>query len=367
MGSHTICHLLPKALFCISMTATGASMDCALELLNEGKRDLLVSAIPDAVANFSKCCEMLVSLKGEMGVECAEAYFYYGKALLELSRVESGVLGNAPDGVDMESETAPTKTSPAKGVIVEDSEGMPIVEDAEGLPTEKKEEIEEKVADALEENFDKHEMLAKAHNADNTEEMTEEDTGDDEMETDVEKNEEPGNLEQAWQMFDLAKVIYGKAKNEVKECESLALLGEVSLENSNFKQAVEDLTTCLVKRLKALPEDSRSIAETHYQLGVAQAHCEDFVNAEKSLKAAISVLDKRVVNLKKMEVSENIKKELAELHTLCYDIKERMNDHKDMQKGVYKQDKDFVSVFKSAHDGIAATEIGIKSTAGGIA
>merc|ERR1711936_312476 len=223
-----------------------------------------VSAIPDAVANFSKCCEMLVTLKGEMGVECAEAYFYYGKALLELSRVESGVLGNALDGVDMESETAPTKTSPAKRVIVED---------AESLPTEKKAEIEEKVADALEENFDKHEMLAKAHNADNTEEVTEEDTGDDEMETDVEKNEEPGNLEQAWQMFDLAKVIYGKEKNEVKECESLVLLGEVSLENSNFKQAVEDLTTCLVKRLKALPEDSRSIAETHYQLGVAQAHC----------------------------------------------------------------------------------------------
>merc|ERR1711874_316528 len=152
-----------------------------------------------------------------------------------------------------------------------------------------------------------------------------------------------------------------------KECESLTFLGEVSLENSNFKQAVEDLTACLTKRIKALPADSRSIAETHYQLGVAKAHCEDFTSAEKSLKAAIAVLDTRVVNLKKMEVSENIKKELAELTVLCNDIKERMNDHKDMQKGVYKQDKDFVSVFKSAHDGIAATEIGIKSTAGGIA
>ena len=54
-----------------------------------------------------------------------------------------------------------------------------------------------------------------------------------------------------------------------------------------------------------------------------------------------------MLNLKKMEVSENIKKELAELTVLCNDIKERMNDHKDMQKGVYKQDKDFVSVFKS--------------------
>merc|ERR1719427_870078 len=288
-------------------------MDCALELLNEGKRDLLMSAIPDAVANFSKCCEMLVTLKGEMGVECAEAYFYYGKALLELSRVESGVLGNALDGVDMDSETAPTKTSPAKGVIVEDSEGLPIVEDAEGLPTEKKEEIEEKGADALEENFDKHEMLAKAHNADNTEEMTEEDSGDDKMETDIEKNEEPGNLEQAWQMFDLAKVIYGTAKNEVKECESLVLLGEVSLENSNFKQAVEDLTTCLAKRLKALPEDSRSIAETHYQLGVAQAQCKDFMKAEVSLKSAIAVLEARKSTVSKMDASDNMTKELAEL------------------------------------------------------
>merc|ERR1712055_920313 len=188
MGIFLQSHNIPT--FRIStMAATGISMDRALELLNEGKRDLLVSAIPDAVTNFSKCCEMLVSLKGEMGVECAEAYFYYGKALLELSRVESGVLGNALDGVNMDAETSPTK-----GVVVED---------VEGLPTEKKAEIEEKVADALADNFDKHEMLAKAHNADNTEE------------TDVEKTEEPGNLEQAWQMFDLAKVIYGKAKNEV--------------------------------------------------------------------------------------------------------------------------------------------------------
>merc|ERR1712212_1183999 len=125
MGIFLQSHNIPT--FPIStMAATGIrfSMDRALELLNEGKRDLLVSAIPDAVTNFSKSSEMFVALKGEMGAECAEAYFYYGKALLELSRVESGVLGNALDGVNMDAETSPTK-----GVIVED---------AEGLPTEKK-------------------------------------------------------------------------------------------------------------------------------------------------------------------------------------------------------------------------------------
>ena len=175
------------------------SFEHARELLAEGKRDLLVHAIPDAVSNCSKACEMMVKHKGEMAADCAEAYFYYGKALLELSRVESGVLGNALDGVDME-----TKTTDVKDALVEDTEAM---------TTDEKSEIEEKVADAFEENFDKHDMVARAHTGDNTEEEAETDEvlegekDSDEMETDAEKADaEAGNLEQAWQMFDLAKV-----------------------------------------------------------------------------------------------------------------------------------------------------------------
>ena len=175
------------------------SFEHARELLAEGKRDLLVHAIPDAVSNCSKACEMMVKHKGEMAADCAEAYFYYGKALLVLSRVESGVLGNALDGVDME-----TKTTDVKDALVEDTEAM---------TTDEKSEIEEKVADAFEENFDKHDMVARAHTGDNTEEEAEMDEvlegekDSDEMETDAEKADaEAGNLEQAWQMFDLAKV-----------------------------------------------------------------------------------------------------------------------------------------------------------------
>merc|ERR1740116_251765 len=283
----------------MSAVIATSSFELAKELLAEGKRDLLVHAIPDAVSNCSLACEIMAKHKGEMATECAEAYFYYGKALLELSRVESGVLGNALDGVDME-----TKTTDAKDVLVEDTEAM---------TTDEKSEIEEKVADALEENFEKHDVVARAHTGDNTEEETEDDEvmdGEkvgDEMETDAEKAEsEAGNLEQAWQMFDLAKVIYGKAGDVAKECEALTFLGEVSLENSNFEQAVEDLTVCLAKRIKAMPADSRAIAETHYQLGVAQAQIADYTNAEKSLVAAVAVLNTRIANLQKMGTSDNI-------------------------------------------------------------
>merc|ERR1712010_32561 len=195
----------------------------------------------------------------------------------------------------------------------------------------------------------------EAMTSDKTEEDSEEDEvmeGDqvgDEMETDAEKVDvEASNLEQAWQMFDLAKVIYGKAGDVTKECEALTFLGEVSLENSNFKQAVEDLSLCLAKRTKALPADSRSIAEIHYQLGVAQAHSGEYASAEKSLEAAVVVLNVRISNLKKMETSDNITKELAELTLLCTEIKERAADHKEMQKGTYKADNDFVSIFKGA-------------------
>merc|ERR1712055_128395 len=324
-----------------AIMVTPESFELAKELLAEGKRDLLVHAVPDAVSNCSKACEIMAKQKGEMATECAEAYFYYGKALLELSRVESGVLGNALDGVDME-----TRTNDVKDVLVEDTEAM---------TTDEKSEIEEKVADALEENYEKHDVVARAHTGDNTEEESDEEDvmegqqASDEMETDAEKAEaEAGNLEQAWQMFDLAKGIYGKSGDVTKECESLTFLGEVSLENSNFKQAVEDLTLCLAKRTKALPADSRSLAETHYQLGVAQAHSAEYASAEKSLEAAVVVLNARISNLKKMETSDNITKELAELSLLCTEIKERAADHKEMQKGTYKADKEFVSIFKGA-------------------
>merc|ERR1712210_127096 len=147
MGSHKYIQSTSTTMSSTISSSSIGSFEHAKELLAEGKRDLLVHAIPDAVSNCSKACEMMVKHKGEMAADCAEAYFYYGKALLELSRVESGVLGNALDGVDME-----TKTTDVKDALVEDTEAM---------TTDERSEIEEKVADALEENFDKHDMVAR--------------------------------------------------------------------------------------------------------------------------------------------------------------------------------------------------------------
>merc|ERR1711872_441419 len=145
-----------------------------------------------------------------------------------------------------------------------------------------------------------------------------------------------GHLQQGWQPYQGVRVLDPPGRGEFGELELQAGRGG----SDHLPRQEMCWHAC----------DSRSIVETHYQLGVAQAHSGDYASAEKSLRAAISVLNSRISNLKKMEVSENITRELSDLETLIYEIKERTSDHKEMQRGTYKEDKDFVPMYNDVQE-----------------
>merc|ERR1712098_365236 len=185
------------------------------------------------------------------------------------------------------------------------------------------------------------------------------------------EDEDPGNLQLAWEMLELAKVVYSKAAETSQEdskaeyvaklCESLLCLGEVSLENENYSQAIADFTECLNLRSANLPPDSRSIAETHYQLGVAHALDGKYEESEPCLNNAICVLEKRIEKLGKMETSENLATEIKDLHSLVADIKEKINDYKTMAKALAEGNKEESSVgFTGTSDNKPVSSIGIK-------
>merc|ERR1719318_597645 len=150
----------------------------------------------------------------------------------------------------------------SKTEIEEDSP----VEDTDAMTIDEKSEIEAKVADALEANFETHDMVARAHSGDNRDEESEDEMMQREEEeksgegigSEEKMDIEVGNLELAWQMFELAKVIFSKAGN--------------------------------------------------------------------------------------------LTKERSDLETLIYEIKERTSDHKEMQRGTYKEDKDFVPMYNDVKE-----------------
>merc|ERR1719318_276725 len=142
-------------------------------------------------------------------------------------------------------------------------------------------------------------------------------------------------------MLELAKVVYtkqietgaeNKSEMEEKLCSSILALGEVSIENENYSQAVEDIKLCL-KKQENLPKDSRIIAETHYQLGVAQGFNSQYDEAVESLNSAIKIIKEKTKNMKEEhKAPTDDQKEIAELEALIPEIEEKIADTKDMKK-----------------------------------
>merc|ERR1711881_728255 len=330
----------------------------ATNLLTLGKRDLLLSNVPDAVTKLAQASELLSTTFGETGPETAETYFYYGKSLLELSRMESGVLGNALEGVPEEDAEGNTSQ----------------FEDPTKMTDQEKDQVNEVVTEAFEENFKElEEKKAKSEESkkesaepsaaagkvaateseakkegEETGAETGEKTGEDakageEAGEKKDEEEEPSNLQLAWEMLELAKLVYSKqleagAENkahlEERLVSTMLALGEVSIENENYKQAVEDIMECL-KKQGHFPKDARIVAETHYQLGVAQGFNAQYDEAVESLRNAINLLKSRIGNLQKAE-DDVAKKEVADLKALIPELEEKIKDTEDLKKESHK-------------------------------
>ena len=79
---------------------------------------------------------------------------------------------------------------------------------------------------------------------------------------------------------------------------------------------------------------SRSLASVFYHLGMALAYSGKMSEAEVNLNCAITTLEARSKNIAKMEVSEHVMVEKAELEACIQEIGEIIVDHKDMHKQI---------------------------------
>ncbi|XP_078141972.1 nuclear autoantigenic sperm protein isoform X1 [Centroberyx gerrardi] len=282
-----------------SSTAAGDSsvdvMEEAKKLIGSGNRHLVMGDVVSAVNVFQEACGILAARYGDTADECGEAFFLCGKSLLELARMENTVLGNALEGVPEESEE-------------EEKPDNPNVESA----------------DHLDEDDD------------------DDDDEDGDGNSEDKEEEEVGNLQLAWEMLEVAKVIYKRKENkedQLMAAQTYLKLGEVSAESGNYPQALEDFQECLALQLKHLPAHSRLLAESHYHVATTLCYMDQYSQAIQHYNSSIKVIENRLAMLQEViDAAEGAggaaeeRGEMEELKQLLPDIKEKVEDAKESQR-----------------------------------
>ncbi|XP_078187695.1 nuclear autoantigenic sperm protein isoform X1 [Callithrix jacchus] len=214
--------------------------------------------------------------------------------------------------------------------------------------TEKSPEDKVQIA-ANEETQEREEQMKEGEETEGSEEDDKENDKAEEMPNDsvlenksLQENEEEeiGNLELAWDMLDLAKIIF--KRQETKEAQLYAAqahlkLGEVSVESENYVQAVEEFQSCLNLQEQYLEAHDRLLAETHYQLGLAYGYNSQYDEAVAQFSKSIEVIEKRMAVLNEQvkeaeRSSAECKKEIEELKELLPEIREKIEDAKESQR-----------------------------------
>ncbi|XP_063963184.1 histone-binding protein N1/N2-like [Lytechinus pictus] len=188
----------------------------ALELMGQGKRNLVVGDPPAAVQCFQEACELLSSKYGETAEECGDAYYQYGCSLLELASMENGVLGNALQGVP--DDSADSADSDEEGEGKQSCTGSR-VESADQLEAKEREEVIQQVKDALEANIESEESEKedKEKEGEGEEDEKMEEGGDNKKEEATKEKDK--KKEEEGEKKDQEKVVEEKDEKEEKKDE----------------------------------------------------------------------------------------------------------------------------------------------------
>lgn len=350
------------------------------ESMGSGKKHFLCNDYPAAISCFQEACSLLSEKYGQMAQECSDAYYYYGVSLLELARMENGVLGNALKGVpdeddsdkDVEQFEKPNleekerqelRESVVAAMATEDEEEESDEDKNDEKGTSEDQKPEETVKDTEEMEGDDSKVVEKTSQDDGSEKnemkKTEESTGSNDPQPGSEQpcsskveskdsqaaEDEPDdpedipNMQLAWEMLELAKVLYLKREKSENNSSMVAQchlkLGELGLEVENYSQAIGDFLECLVLQKEILCNTDRKLAESHYNLGLAYTFVKQYDNAIEHYKTSLEVLENRVKYLEEViddkgnddkDESMTECKEVGEIKELIPDIYSKIED-----------------------------------------
>ncbi|XP_013143653.1 PREDICTED: protein HGV2 [Papilio polytes] len=337
------------------------------ELLSVGRRHLAVRDYNAAAEALAKACELLAAEHGDTADQCAEAYLWYGKSLLGLSREESGVLGDGMPGTGNadEDENGDQEDNDEQNEDGEAETEANAEAEAEGNAEAKMETQDNSVDSGTKVEKTEAESTTKddeptvvTSGTDDEKPGTSNGDAMDESMANLDNEDDIDNLQLAWEMLDLSRSILkrraegggGDVTRRLLADVHLAL-GEVALESETYDKAVTDMMCCLEIQKELHNSDDRCIAETHYQIGLANSLASNFEDAVTHFKNAANILESRIkalenanpkddATIKKYKLNDpfySIEAEIKELKELLPEIQEKIQDMMDYKAETIKR------------------------------
>ncbi|RUS14704.1 hypothetical protein BC937DRAFT_93458 [Endogone sp. FLAS-F59071] len=260
-------------------------------LLDEGTKAFALHEYESAMQKYGEACQILDLTYGALSSECGDAYFLYGRALLNYAIQQSSVLGGratkAADA-DADDADATVPTNNPRFHFEGDGDVDPVEEEMEDEGTGDMDGDGDGDGDAVGEN--------------------EEDANTDGGPSSAAAPAEPeiDDFEYAWEVLDIARVIYARTDTDearLKLADVYLCLGDISMETEKFDQAIHDFREAIKLKSERLSPSDRQLAEAHYKLALVleySSRLDEQRLAVEHTEMAVRVLKNRVEVLKKL-------------------------------------------------------------------
>ena len=256
-----------------------------------------------AAEYYSQATELQAELNGEMAVENADLLYSYGKCLYFVAVKNSDVLGGEAAGAKLGS-AKPAQERKGKKI----TNGQPATAKPDALyPTDGEQRqaeevvaalVEEKAGDEAADESGAEKPLFQFTGDENWDDSDEDEDGDGATgEDDAGAAEEEDDFANAFEVLDLARVLFQSRLQQLQDQASAAadkgksiasnqdppeertvkeriadihdLQAEIALEGERFSNAVVDLKGALALKEELYPKESSVLAECHYKLSLA--------------------------------------------------------------------------------------------------
>ncbi|KAL6248001.1 hypothetical protein RBB50_005349 [Rhinocladiella similis] len=265
------------------------------DLTAKATAEYAVKHFSEAAELYSQATELQAEINGEMALDNADLLYSYGKCLFFLGQQTSSVLGGTAASAQLSNPKRKTGSKTRKPAATNTTNG-----ESSKLTAVAEEDSVPNVGDVVPEQNVKPEQSTSdkpffqiGGDDENWVESDEEEADQDQEAED----EEDDDFANAYEMLDLARVLYLKKLDQAQEhvleesekgkyvasidltpevkrlknsvADIYDLQSEVSLEGEEYSAAVVDLKHCLALREELEPPESSILAECHYKLSLA--------------------------------------------------------------------------------------------------